>query len=273
MPYFDTKDHLPLFVRDIGHGPAVVLIHGWPLNADMWEYQTQALAEAGYRVLAYDRRGFGRSAQPWTGYDYDTLADDLWSLLDQAGVREAAIVGFSMGGGEVARFLARHGRHNITKAVLISAVTPYMMKTADNPDGVDPSVFEGIEAGLREDRPKFLKDFARSFYGVNETPGAVSDAWLEWSQSLAMQASLHATLKCGDSFAGTDFREDMKAFDLPTLLIHGTADQTIPIEVSADRVAELVPNAEYKKYEGAPHGLFATHADKLTADLKAFLRS
>jgi pimeloyl-ACP methyl ester carboxylesterase len=273
MPYFDSEDDLPLFVRDVGYGPAVVLIHGWPLNADMWEHQTQALAEAGHRVLAYDRRGFGRSAQPWSGYDYDTLASDLKCLIDQSGVRDAVIVGFSMGGGEVARYVGRYGQHRLRGAVLVSAVTPYMMKAEDNPEGVEPSVFEGIEKGLREDRPRFLKEFARSFYGVDKNPGAVSDAWLDWSQSLAMQGSLHATLKCGDSFAGTDFREDVKAMSsLDTLLIHGTADETVPIGVSADRVAAMLPSAKYLKYEGAPHGLFATHADRLTRDLEAFLK-
>ena len=273
MTFFDSKDKLPLYVRDVGTGPAVILIHGWPLHADMWEHQTQFLAENGHRVLAYDRRGFGRSAQPWRGYDYDTLADDLHALIEQCGAKEVAIVGFSMGGGEVARYMSRHGGARVTHAALISAVTPYMMKTDDNQDGVDPSVFEEIEQGLRKDRPAFLAEFGKSFYGADKAPGRVSEAWLDWTLTMAMQGSLHATLKCGDSFAKTDFREDMKAFGDRTLIVHGTADDTVPIAASGDRAAKMIPSAQYERYEGAPHGLFATNADQLNQDLLSFLKS
>ena len=273
MTFFDTKDRLPLYVRDVGTGPAVVLIHGWPLQADMWEHQIMALAEAGYRVLAYDRRGFGRSAQPWTGYDYDTLADDLYELIDQSGARDAAIVGFSMGGGEVARYMSRHGGRRVARAALVSAVTPFMKKTDGNPDGVDPSVFDEMEQSLRKDRPGFLAQFGEQFYGTDDAPDRVSQAWRDWTLMMAMQGSVHGTLKCADSFATTDFRGDLSAFDCPTLIVHGTADKVVPIEASGDRAAKAIPHATYERFDGAPHGLFATNADQLTDSLLRFMRS
>jgi non-heme chloroperoxidase len=271
MPMIDTADGTKLYVKDWGEGPVVVLIHGWPLDADMWDYQAVPLAEAGYRVIAYDRRGFGRSEQPWTGYDYDTLASDLNDILTALDITEAALVGFSMGGGEVARYIGRYGTQRVSKAVLVSAVTPFMLKTEDNTDGVDEGVFEEMKEGLRDDRAAFLAEFALDFYGATEEDEAVSDEVLAWTGTVAMMGSAKATLDCVDSFARTDFRADLGKFDVPTLIIHGTDDKTVPIDVSGRAAAKLIPSAQLKEYDGAPHGLFITHKDELTEDLLAFL--
>jgi len=270
MPYIEAKDGTRLYVKDWGSGRPIVLIHGWPLNADMWEYQAVRLAEAGYRVIAYDRRGFGRSEQPFGGYDYDSMADDLAAVLDAADVRDAVLAGFSMGGGEVARYLSRHGAGRIAKAALISAVTPFMKKTADNPDGVDTSVEQQMIDGLRTDRPDFLAGFGQTFFGVGWITSPVSQELLKWAQFLALQASPLATIKCVSAFFETDFRPDMAAFTMPTLIIHGDKDQTVPIDVSGRAAARMVPHAELLEYDGAPHGLFATHADRLYEDLLRF---
>lgn len=270
MPFIDANG-TRLYVKDWGVGRPVVLIHGWPMSADAWESQAVALAEAGYRVVAYDRRGFGRSEQPWSGYDYNTLADDLRAVITTLGLRDAALVGFSMAGGEIARYLTRHGTADVSQAALISSVAPFLLQTAEH-EGVPGSVFEGIKDGLRKDRAAFLTGFFEGFYGQNTDGGGVSDAVLAWSRSVAMQASLKATLDCVDAFGTTDLRPDMKAFTLPTLLIHGTADQTVPIDVTTRAAAEMIKGADLIEYEGAPHGIPATHADMLTADLKRFLK-
>ncbi|WP_099865246.1 alpha/beta fold hydrolase [Pararhizobium haloflavum] len=272
MAYVATKDGTHLYAKDWGSGPAMVLIHGWPLNADMWDYQALPLAEAGFRVISYDRRGFGRSNQPWTGYDYDTFASDLQDVLAAFDVNDATLVGFSMGGGEVARYIGRYGRERVAKAALISSVVPYMLKTPDNEAGVPQDVFDAIKTGLRKDRAAFLKDFNRDFYGVSDKPGAVSDAVLDWTGQVAMMASAKATIDCVDAFGRTDFRDDVKAFDLPTLIVHGTNDKTVPIDTAGRAAAKRIPSATLKEYDGAPHGLFMTHKDRLTEDLIAFQR-
>lgn len=272
MPFLRTRDDVSLFYNDWGTGRPVVLIHGWPLNADMWEYQATQLASAGLRVIAYDRRGFGRSDQPWTGYDYDTLADDLAAVLETLDLRDAALVGFSMGGGEVARFLTRHGPDRVGKAVLVSAVTPFLLKTADNPDGVDRSVFDQMVEGLQADRPGFLEGFGKKFFGAGLLNFSVSSALLDWSKSLALQASKKATLDCVRAFSETDFRPDMARFTTPTLVIHGDADSTVPPDVSARAAQRLLPRSRLVEYPGAPHGLMYTEKDRLNADLIAFLR-
>ena len=205
MQTIAAQDGTELYVKDWGQGRPVVLIHGWPLNADSWEYQAVKLAENGHRVIAYDRRGFGRSGQPFTGYDYDTLAGDLAAVIDGLDLSDVALVGFSMGGGEVARYLGRHGSAKVRAAVLVSSVVPYMLKTGDNPGGVDASVFEEMKTGLRNDRPEFLTSFFKDFYGQGLVSG-VSDGVLHWSLMMAMQASPKATLDCVDAFARTDFR-------------------------------------------------------------------
>ncbi len=271
MPFTETRDGTRIFFNDWGAGRPVVLIHGWPLNADMWEYQATALASRGLRVISYDRRGFGRSDQPWSGYDYDALADDLHDLMEKLDLRDAALVGFSMGGGEVARYLSRHGAGRVSRAVLVAAVTPMLLRTADHPDGVDRSVFDGIVEGLRADRPHFLAEFSKKFFGAGLLNFTVTAEILQWAQSLALQGSPRATIECVRAFSETDFRADMAAFTVPTLVIHGDADQTVPLDVSGREAARMIPGAELKVYDGAPHALFFTEKDQLNADLMAFV--
>ena len=274
MPYIETRDGNDLYVKDWGEeGRTVILIHGWPLSADSWDDQALALADSGYRVLAYDRRGFGRSDQPWDGYDYDTFADDLADVMEAAEIEEgAAIVGFSMGGGEVARYMSRHGGKGVTQAALIGSVVPFMLKTDDNPDGVDQSVLEQIADGIRKDRPDFFRSFFKDFFGVGMISHPVSQATLDWAWRLAMQAGLRPTLGAAEAFGSTDFRPDLAAFNVPTLIIHGTSDATVPIDPTARAAAKAIPNARLIEYDGAPHGLTATHKDRLSQDLLDFLR-
>jgi len=272
MSTFETKDGTEIYYKDWGSGPPVVLIHGWPLDADMWEYQAPILAEAGYRVIAYDRRGFGRSGQPWSGYDYDTLAGDLHDLMETLDLREATLVGFSMGGGEVARYLGSHGGARVQKAVFVSAVTPFLLQTGDNPEGVPQSNFDPILEGLQKDRPHFLAGFGKTFFGAGMLNFAVSTEMLQWASQMAMLASPKATLDCARAFAATDFRADLARITVPTLVIHGDADETVPIDASGRRTAAMIPGATLLEYEGAAHALFFTEKDRLNHDLLAFLR-
>lgn len=272
MPYLKADDGTELFYYDWGTGTPVVLIHGWPLTSASWEYQARVLAENGFRVIAYDRRGFGRSGWPFTGYDYDTLAMDLGTVLDSLDLRGATIVGFSMGGGEVARYLGKYGSARVAKAAFVSAVTPYLLKTDDNPEGVDGKVFDSMIENLVKDRPAFLQQFGSMFYGRTLVNHTVSEPFLEFTQAMALTASPKATIDLVRAWSGTDFRDDLAKIRIPTLIIHGGNDQTVPAEVSARRTAKLVPHAEVIEYNGAPHGLTATHAEKLNADLLAFLR-
>ncbi len=272
MTYITTRDNTKLYVKDWGGGRPVILMHGWPLSADSWDDQAMAIADAGFRAIAYDRRGFGRSDQPWSGYNYDTLADDLAAVLEEIGATDATIVGFSMGGGEVARYMSRHAGKNVAQAALISSVVPYMLKTTDNPDGVDQATFDQMTEGMKQDRAHFFASFFKDFYGVGLVSHPVSDEVIEWSRSVAMQASLKATLDCAKSFATTDFRPDLAAFSVPTLIIHGTADKTVPIDATGRAAARGIPHAKLIEYDGAPHGVFATHKERLTNDLLAFLR-
>ncbi|MGI4758350.1 MAG: alpha/beta fold hydrolase, partial [Janthinobacterium lividum] len=254
-----------------GTGAPVVLIHGWPLTSASWESQARVLAENGYRVIAYDRRGFGRSDWAAGGYEYNTLASDLNDLLEALDLRGATLVGFSMGGGEVARYLGTYGSARVSKAVLVSAVTPYLLQTDDNPDGVPKKTFDDIAANLKKDRPDFLKTFGKMFYGYSMVHHTVSEAMLEFTQAMALTGSPDATLKLARAWSETDFRGDLAKITIPTLVIHGTGDDTIPIDKSARRTVSLLANAELLEYDGAPHGLNATHPDKLNADLLAFL--
>ena len=274
MAYAEASDGTKLHVKDMGTGEPVLLIHGWPLTGDMFEYQTVALLEAGYRVITYDRRGFGQSGHPATGYNYDQFADDLAAVIDDCGLDRVSLVGFSMGAGEIARYLARHGSSKIARAALIGGVVPFLLKTDDNPEGADASVFEQMKAQIREDRFAFLKTFGKHFYGVGWVSKPVSDGLLDWTFVLAIMASPVATAACVDAFGTTDFRPDLPAFaDVPTLIIHGTADQTVPIDPSARAAARGIPHAQLIEYEGEAHGLFATAPDRLNADLIAFLRA
>ena len=273
MPYITATDDTELYVKEWGprDGRPVILIHGWPLNADSFDDITLGLANAGFRAIAYDRRGFGRSDQPWDGYDYDTLADDLACVIEQCDAEDAAIIGFSMGGGEVARYLSKHGADNVSQAVLISSVVPYMLKTADNPAGVDQSVFDEMTAGMKDDRAAFMQTFAKGFFGVGFLTSPVSDGVLDGFFQSAMMAGIHPTLACAEAFATTDFRRDMTAFTVPTLIIHGTADQTVPIDSSAREAIKHIPHAKMIEYDGAPHGVLVTHKAEVLRDLLAFL--
>ena len=261
-----------LFVQDIGNGQPVVLIHGWPVSHAMWEHQLLALPAHGLRVVAYDRRGFGASSKPWEGYDYDTFADDLKAVLEELDLKDVTLVGFSMGGGEIARYMSRHRGARVKKVAFISAVTPFLLKTADNPDGVDEGVFNGMVDGLKKDRPDFLTTFGKQFFNVGLLRHPVSDATLQWTQSLALPASPKATVDCVRAFSGTDFREDLKSIKVPVLVVHGDADNTVPIKVSGARTAQMMPGAQYKVYDGAPHGLYITHKEELNRDLVAFVK-
>lgn len=273
MPRINAAPDTELYVKDWGRGRPVVLMHGWPLSADSWDDQAVAIAQAGFRVIAYDRRGFGRSSQPWSGYEYDTLADDLAAVIEQTGAKDVTLIGFSMGGGEVARYLSRHAGRGVVQAALISSIVPYMLKTGTNPDGVPQEVFDKMTKAMKEDRPKFFSGFFKDFYGVSMVSKPVSDEVLQWSSAVAMQAGLKATLDCAKSFATTDFRDELGAFRVPTLIVHGTDDKTVPIDTSARKAAQGIANAQLIEYEGSAHGLLATDKERIAADLIAFLRS
>ena len=274
MPYVKTRDQVDLYVKDWGSGRPVVLLHGWPLTADSWDDQALVLADAGYRVIAYDRRGFGRSSQPFAGYDYDTLTDDLAQVIEATGAADATLVGFSMGGGEVARYMSRYGGKGLIKAGLVSSVVPYMLKDDSNPDGVDGAVFEDkMKAPIRQDRAHFMAGFAKQFYGEGLVSRPVSQEVLQHFQMMAMMAGLPGTLACIDSFGKTDFRPDLAAFTVPTLIIHGTGDKTVPIDPSARSAAKGIAQATLVEYEGEPHGLNVTVKDRLTDDLLTFVRA
>ena len=273
MSYVTTQDGTQIYYKDWGTGPTVVLSHGWPLTADSWEAQMFFLASNGYRVIAHDRRGHGRSSQPWHGNEMDTYADDLAHLLDTLDVQDAALFGFSTGGGEVARYVGRHGTKRVAKLGLISAVPPLMVKTDKNPGGLPIQVFDDIRAGSIADRSQLYKNIAGGpFFGYNR-PGAtpsqgVIDAF--WMQG--MLGGHKNTYDCIKAFSETDFTEDLKKFDKPTLIVHGDDDQIVPIDAAGRASAKLVPHAKLIVYPGAPHGLGDTHKEKLNADMLAFLK-
>ena len=271
MAFIEAKDGTKLHVKDMGQGRPVILIHGWPLTGDMFEYQTVALLESGFRVITYDRRGFGQSGHPASGYTYDTFADDLAAVIDGLELQNVSLVGFSMGGGEIARYLSRHGASKVSKAVLVASVAGYLLKDESNPDGVDASVFEGMKKDIRKDRFDFLQSFAKTFYGVGLVTSPVSQGVLDWSFVLGVMASPKATIDCVDAFAKTDFRPDFAAFTIPTLVIHGTGDKTVPIDPTGRAAANGIAGAKLIEYDGEPHGLFATVPDHLNQDLIEFL--
>lgn len=269
----DTKtgEEIKLAYSDYGKGKPVVLIHGWPLSREMWEYQLNDLIEGGSRVIKYDRRGFGNSSKPWDGYDYDSLAADLHALMEGLNLTEATLIGFSMGGGEVARYLNQYGDKRVARVVLISTVLPYLLKTRDNPEGVDESVFKEMMEQMKDDRIDFLDSFGKQFFGVNIISHPVSTPFLEYNRMLASMATARSTMQCASSFARTDFRNDLKAIKVPTLIIHGSADKTVPIKASSDRTVSLIPGSQYLVYDGAPHGLYYTHRKQLNFDLINFI--
>jgi non-heme chloroperoxidase len=269
-----TKDGTSLYYKDWGTGKPVVFSHGWPLSSDSWEAQMLYLAEHGYRCIAHDRRGHGRSSQPWNGNDMNTYADDLATVIETLGLEGAALVGFSTGGGEVARYIGRHGTKRVAKAALISAIPPLMLKTANNPHGTPIEVFDGLRAASIADRSKLYRDLASGpFFGFNRPGAKVSQGMIDSFWLQGMQAGHKNTHDCIKVFSETDLTEDLKKFDVPTLVVHGDDDQIVPIAASAQLSAKLVKNATLKVYKGAPHGLADTHKSQLNEDLLAFLRA
>lgn len=274
MTMLTTKNGAQLYYKDWGTGAPVVFSHGWPLSADSWESQMLFLAEQGYRCIAHDRRGHGRSSQPWDGNDMDTYADDLAELIDALNLTGITLVGFSAGGGEVARYVGRHGTQRVAKIALIAAVTPYLAKSSDNPEGIPLAKYDENRARSQADRAGFYRDIASGpFYGANRSGSEVSQGVIDrfWYQGIT--AGHKNTYDCIKAFSETDFTADLKKFDVPTLIIHGDDDQIVPIEVSALRAAKVMPHATLKIYPGAPHGLTDTHKDQLNSDLLAFIKS
>lgn len=275
MEYITYQDaagnQVHLSYEDYGTGNPVVLLHGWPLSKEMWEYQIEALVAAGHRVITYDRRGFGKSSRTWGGYDYDTLADDLNALITQLILREITLVGFSMGGGEVARYFGKYDGTHVRKAVLIAAVTPSLLQTPSHPEGVPQEVFDKMEEEIKKDRLAFLDEFGKAFFGVSLVNRPISSHLLEYYKYLAAVASPRATVQCLHAFSKTDFSSDLPLINVPTLIIHGSDDKTVPAAATSELAAKLIPQNEYKVYDGAPHGLWYTDRDKLNADLLKFL--
>jgi non-heme chloroperoxidase len=272
MPTITTKDRAQIFYKDWGKGQPVVFSHGWPLNADAWDEQLYFFATNGYRAIAHDRRGHGRSTQTSSGNDMDTYADDLAALVKELDLKDVIHIGHSTGGGEVTHYIGRHGTKRVAKAVLVDAVPPGLLKTAKNPDGIPIEVFDNIRAGLKADRSQFWKDFAIPFYGANRPGAKVSQGVLDAFWLMSMQAGFPAAHDCVKAFSETDFTEDLKKFDIPTLVIHGDDDQIVPINISGLRTAKMIKGATLKVYKGAPHGLMNTNREQFNADLLQFAK-
>jgi non-heme chloroperoxidase len=275
MPYInvgqENSGSIDLYYEDHGEGKPVVLIHGWPLSGRSWEMQVSALLASGHRVITYDRRGFGDSSRPTTGYDYDTLANDLHLLLTKLDLRDAALIGFSMGGGEIARFMGTHESERVKKVAFVAAIPPFLLKTPDNPAGVDADVFNGIKAAIAKDRLAFLTSFFANFYNVDVLGGKrISNEAVQFSWNIAAGASPKGTLDCVSAWL-TDFRKDLEKIHVPSLVIHGDSDRIVPIEASGKRTQEVIKGSKMVVIEGGPHGLNLTHADQVNRELVDFL--
>ena len=272
MPTITTRDATQIYYKDWGSGPPVVFSHGWPLSADAWDDQMLFLAAQGYRCIAHDRRGHGRSSQPWIGNEMDTYADDLAALATALDLKGAVHVGHSTGGGEVARYIGRHGSERVAKAVLIGAVPPLMLKTPANPAGTPKDAFDQLRAGVLADRSQLFKDLTAPFYGANRPGAKVSQGLRDSFWLQGMQAGFKGVYDCIKAFSETDFTEDLRKIDVPTLILHGDEDQIVPIAASALLSSKIVKGATLKVYPGAPHGLTATHKDQVNQDLLAFIK-
>lgn len=275
MPFINSAQNnnepVKIYYEDYGKGKPVVFIHGWPLSGSMWEYQLTQLPQHGLRCIAYDRRGFGKSDWPFDGYDYNSLAGDLKSLLEELDLNEVTLVGFSMGGGEIAKYFSLYGGARVAKVVMVSAVVPYMLKTEDNPDGVPQEEFDKMSKAMIADRPAFMENFNKDFFGASLVNHPVSAPFLANSLTKVMDASPIATLQCAKSFSSTDFRKDVIKINVPTLIIHGDEDKTVPIKATGEKTAQMISGAKYIVYEGAPHGLWFTDKEKLNRDLIDFI--
>ncbi|WYP24991.1 alpha/beta hydrolase [Alkalihalobacillus sp. FSL W8-0930] len=271
---YENGAPIELHIEEVGTGKPIVLIHGWPLSGRSWEKQVPVLVEAGYRVITYDRRGFGQSSQPWNGYEYDTFAADLNKILNHLNLSDVTLVGFSMGGGEVARYIGTYGTKRISSAVLAGAVPPYLYKTEDHPDGgFDDEAIKGLEDGVKTDRISFLDDFTTNFFASGDQTDLVSEAFRLYNRDIAAFASPKGTLDCIAAFSKTDFRADLDAFDVPTFIIHGDADAIVPLEVSGQKAHERIANSRLVVIKGGSHGFNVTHADEFNYELVQFLKS
>jgi non-heme chloroperoxidase len=267
-----TNDGTTIYYKDWGKGPVITFSHGWPLNADAWDGQLQFFADNGFRVIAHDRRGHGRSSQPSSGHEMNTYADDLAGLIEVLDLRDITMVGHSTGGGEVSRYIGRHGTSRVAKAVLISAVPPILVKSPSNPDGIPIEAFDGLRASLVKDRSQFYKEFAVMFYGANRPDARISQGTLDQFWLWSMQVGLNAVYECVAAFSATDFTGDLAKFDVPTLVMHAGDDQIVPIEITGKRSSRLIKGAKELFYPGLPHGLTATHADRVNRDLLEFIK-
>ncbi len=275
MPFITNTQadrDVAIHYEDYGSGQPVILIHGWPLSRKSWEQQVWKLVESGYRCISYDRRGFGISDAPWDGYDYSTLASDLHALIETLDLEDCVLAGFSMGGGEVVRYCTDYGTDRIDRVMLISSIIPLVKQKEDNPEGVPVNVLDGIKAGLQKDRPGFLKIFLKGFYNADKNPQAVSQGQLDYDFIVASHASPRATIQTALAWMHTDFREELSNVDVPALIIHGEADQTVPIETSANKAAKGIAGSSLEVIDGAPHGLHLTHAEQLNERMVSFLK-
>lgn len=270
--YRENSTKVNLYYEDYGKGQPIVLIHGWPLSHRMWDSQLKILVESGFRVIAYDRRGFGQSSKPFSGYSYNTMASDLNDLIQALNLKKVILCGFSMGGGEVARYIGKYGTTNVSKTILIGAVTPFLKETNDNNNGVEASVFQGMKDGIEKDRAGFFKEFGKNFVNYDKLKDRVSLAQVELNWNIAMQASKKATLDCVDAFGLTDFRKDLEAFDIPTLIIHGDKDKIVPFEVSGKKAHKLIKKSELIMIQDGPHGLTFTHTKELNKTILDFIK-